>query len=302
MFCWLCNVFCHSLKLTPSPFTLVHCHLAFWWAPNVFHCPMNAWPSHSFIILCLLFYKTLPPFYVCLSWSCVSVSPWHVSLFYKLKSPLSHVIVVILYFFVSFGVFCCFIKLTPPPFIIIVVLFFLRTQIALLSVLLIYEVWPFPLLCSFCFMNHNPFPSTYSSWFVGLWRVTHSSCFSQFVKSKSLVSFLLVCGFWSPCFVFLGFKNLIPLPYYFLFMKVDTFVLFITFVLVVLEPKPLSWLSCSPPPPTLSYKHLFLTSLLQQCYNMSFHLHSNPCPYFGFSLIFYYTLKNHLFIPKKVGP
>jgi hypothetical protein len=183
------------------------------------------------------------------------------------------------------------------------------------SSLLFYSFWEPKSHCwvSFLFMKCDPSPYyvLLVLWIItlslqpiplGLWRVTHSSCFSQFVKPKSLVSFLLVCGFWSPCFVFLGFRNLIPLPYYLLFMKVDTFVLFILFVLMFLEPKPLSWLSRSPPLPTLSYKHLFLTSLLQQCYNMSFHLHSNLCPYFGFSLIFYYTPKDHFFIPKKVGP
>jgi hypothetical protein len=67
-----------------------------------------------------------------------------------------------------------------------------------------------------------------------------------------------------------------------------------------LEPKPLSWLSYSPPSRTLSCKHLFLASLLQHCYNMSLHhLHSNLCLYFGFCLIFYCSPKDHPSIQKK---
>jgi len=133
VFCWLCNVFCHSLKLTPSPLTLVHCHLAFWWAPNAFHCPINAPPSHSFIILCfnghLVCFIVLqnPPPLLCLFVMVLCFNqPLTCFITLQTQIPLSHVIVVILYFFVSFGVFFCLIKLTPPPFIIIVVLFFLR--------------------------------------------------------------------------------------------------------------------------------------------------------------------------------
>jgi hypothetical protein len=68
-----------------------------------------------------------------------------------------------------------------------------------------------------------------------------------------------------------------------------------------LEPKPLSWLSYSPPPSTLSCKHLLLTSLLQHCYNMSLHLHSNLCPYFGFSYFLLFTQGSSLYT-KKGGP
>jgi hypothetical protein len=307
VFCRLCNVFCHSLKLTPSPLTLVHCHLAFWWAPNVFHCPINTPPSHSFIILCftghLVCFIVLqnPPPLLCL-FVMVLCFNQPLTCFITLQTQIPpftcdrcHLIFLcfIWCFFLSYQTHptpihhhCCFIFFEKPKSHCWMSFLFMKCDPSPYYVLLV--LWIITL-------SLQPIP-------FGLWRVIHSSCFSQFVKPKSLVSFLLVCGFWSTCFVFLGFRNLIPLPYYFLFMKVDTFVLFILFVLMFLKPKPLAWLSCSPPPPTLSCKHLFLTSLLQQCYNMSFHLQSNPCPYFGFSLIFYYTPKDHLFIPKKVGP
>jgi hypothetical protein len=119
VFCRLCNVFCHSLKLTPSPLTLVHCHLAFWWASNVFHCPINAPPSHSFIILCfnghLVCFIVLqnPPPLLCLF---VMVLCFNQPLTcFKLKSPLSHMIIVILYFFVSFSNFLLFYQTHPTP-------------------------------------------------------------------------------------------------------------------------------------------------------------------------------------------
>jgi hypothetical protein len=114
-----------------------------------------------------------------------------------------------------------------------------------LSSLLFYSSWEPKSHCwlSFLFMKRDPSPYhvLLVLWSIilclqpillGLWRVTHSYCFSQFVKPKSLFSFLLVWGVWSPCFVFLGFRNLIPLSCYSLFMKFETFVLFILFVLM----------------------------------------------------------------------
>jgi hypothetical protein len=147
VFCWSSNVFCHSSKLTPSPLTLVHCHLVFWWPPNVFHCTINPPPSHSFIILCfnghLVYFIVLqnPPTLLLL-FVMVLCFNQPLTCFIALQTQIppftcDHCHLIFLCFIWCFLLFC---QIHLIPFVIIVVLFFLRTQIALLIVILVYEV------------------------------------------------------------------------------------------------------------------------------------------------------------------
>jgi hypothetical protein len=185
VFCWLSSVFCHFSKLTPSPLTLVHCHLVFCWALNVF--PLHYKPFTLTFIHHLMFQWAFGVFYcstkpsplpscICLSWFCVSIHAFHC---FTNSNPPFHMWSLSSYISLFHLMFFVILSNSPHPNS---------------SSLLFCSSWEPKSHCwlSFLFMKCDPSPChvLLVLWIItmsfqpipfGLQRVIHLSLFSQFV-------------------------------------------------------------------------------------------------------------------------